>query len=54
MVYRVFGLRVRIILLCDFNARVGNEVIIVVGKFGVLVVNENGGRLIGLCLVRKT
>ena len=46
---------VRIVLLGDKNAKVGNrEVYRVVGKYGVLGVNENGERLVELCRKKKT
>ena len=44
----------RIIVLGDMNAKVGNrEVYRVVGMYGVLVVNENGERLVEVCGERR-
>ena len=46
-----FGENVKVVVLGDLNARVGNEQVDeVVGKYGVPGRNESGEELIGLCL----
>ena len=48
-----FGANVNVVLLGDLNARVGNELVEgVVGRHGVPGRNENGERMIGLCVER--
>ena len=45
-----FGRNESVVVLGDFNARVGNEVIEgIVGRHGVAGRNESGERLLGMC-----
>lgn len=49
-----FGVNVNVVLLGDLNARVGDVPVEgVVGKYGVPGINENGERLIRLCMERE-
>ena len=49
-----FGANVKVVLMGDLNARVGDEEIEgVVGRYGVPGRNENGDRLIGVCVERE-
>ena len=49
-----FGTNVRVVLMGDLNARVGNVAVEgVIGRYGVPGRNENGERMIGLCVERE-
>ena len=49
-----FGVRDRICVLGDLNARVGNTIVRdVVGPFGVGGINENGTKLVEMCIARE-
>ena len=49
-----FSENVKVVVLGDFNARVGNEPVVdVIGKCGVQGKNDSGEELIGLCLEQE-
>ena len=50
----MFRENVRVVVLGDLNARVGDEPVVdVIGRYGVPGRNESGEKLIGLCLERE-
>ena len=52
--FRLFRDNVRVVVLSDLNARVGDELVMaVVGKYVVPIRNDSGEQLIGLCVERE-